>query len=104
MHSQGEEEDEEEAPFEDIKSITVRRHKLEQWLNEPFFEATMIGCMVRAALRSLLPDFGDFRIRSAAWYAPRCACSSLSLVGLPPVFERRRRRRGCRPRRSCCAD
>ncbi len=41
-----EEEEEEEAPYEEIKSITVRRHKLEDWVNEPFFEATLPGCMV----------------------------------------------------------
>lgn len=40
------EEEEEEASFEELKSITVRRHKLEAWVNEPFFEDTMPGCMV----------------------------------------------------------
>ncbi len=31
-------EEAEEAEFDDIKAITVRRHKLEKWVNEPFFE------------------------------------------------------------------
>ena len=46
------EEDEEaaeEADFVDLKSIQVRRHKLEEWISKPHFEETMPGCMVRVA-------------------------------------------------------
>ena len=34
----------------ELLSIQVRRHKLEHWVNEPFFEETLRGCVVRAAL------------------------------------------------------
>lgn len=44
---EGGEDEEDEAPFEDVKRIQVRREKLEEWLNEPFFEETLPGCMVR---------------------------------------------------------
>ena len=38
------------ASVHELLSIQVRRHKLEQWVNEPFFEETLRGCVVRAAL------------------------------------------------------
>jgi RNA polymerase-associated protein RTF1 len=41
------EEAEEEADFEELKSIQVRRHKLEEWINKPHFKTTLPGCMVR---------------------------------------------------------
>eukprot|EP00890_Picochlorum_soloecismus_P005067 jgi/Picsp_1/5561/NSC_02920-R1_rna polymerase-associated protein rtf1 homolog len=43
------EEDEEEASYQEVKSIQVRRHKLEEWIVKPFFERTLPGCMVRLA-------------------------------------------------------
>lgn len=43
------EEDEEEASYQEVKSIQVRRHKLEEWISKPFFERTLPGCMVRLA-------------------------------------------------------
>lgn len=27
--------------------MQVKRHMLEKWVNEPFFEATLTGCLVR---------------------------------------------------------
>lgn len=42
-------EDEEEASYQEVKSIQVRRHKLEEWITKPFFERTLPGCMVRLA-------------------------------------------------------
>ncbi len=41
------EEADEEADFEELKSIQVRRHKLEEWIAKPHFETTLPGCMVR---------------------------------------------------------
>jgi len=41
------EEAEEEADFEELKSIQVRRHKLEEWISKPHFETTLPGSMVR---------------------------------------------------------
>jgi hypothetical protein len=35
------------ADFEDAKSITLRRSKIEQWVNELFFEDAIIGSLVR---------------------------------------------------------
>lgn len=29
--------------------MQVKRHMLEKWINEPFFEATLTGCMVRVS-------------------------------------------------------
>lgn len=40
----------EEAGFEDIPGITVRRHLLEGWIDKPFLERTLPGCMVRLSL------------------------------------------------------
>eukprot|EP00887_Chlorella_sp_A99_P003537 scaffold7.g3537.t1 len=49
----GEEEEEEMEAAEDaVKSITVRRYKLEQWWDKPFFDGTMPGCMVRVRMGS----------------------------------------------------
>jgi RNA polymerase-associated protein RTF1 len=41
------EEADEEADFEELKSIQVRRHKLEEWISKPHFTTTLPGCMVR---------------------------------------------------------
>lgn len=41
--------DEEEASYQDVKGVQVRRYKLEEWFNKPFFEKTLPGCMVRLA-------------------------------------------------------
>ena len=42
-----EEEDDEEASLEDIRSVQVRRAMLEAWYDEPFFKATLPGCFVK---------------------------------------------------------
>ncbi|KAL4425311.1 hypothetical protein ABPG75_009327 [Micractinium tetrahymenae] len=47
---EGGEDEEDEAPLDDVKRIQVRREKLEQWVNEPFFEETLPGCMVRVLM------------------------------------------------------
>ncbi|KAI7843494.1 hypothetical protein COHA_002737, partial [Chlorella ohadii] len=41
------EDEEDEAPLEDVKKIQVRRLRLEEWVTEPFFDETLPGCMVR---------------------------------------------------------
>ncbi|KAK9861492.1 hypothetical protein WJX84_007851 [Apatococcus fuscideae] len=40
----------EEADFEDAKIIVVSRARLEQWVDEPFFERTMAGLLARVSL------------------------------------------------------
>lgn len=40
----------EEAAFEDINAICVRRHKLEAWVSKPFLERTLPGCLLRLSL------------------------------------------------------
>ena len=35
--------------LEDAHKMQVKRHMLEKWINEPFFEATLTGCMVRVS-------------------------------------------------------
>lgn len=49
QHMDEDEGDEEEASYQEIKSIQIRRHKLEEWFSKPFFEETLSGCMVRLA-------------------------------------------------------
>ena len=44
-------EEAEEAAYEDILKIQVRRVLLEKWVNEPFFERTLPGTVVRVAMR-----------------------------------------------------
>ena len=41
--------EQEEASPEDLKSIQVRRHKLEEWITKPHFEVSLPGSMVRVA-------------------------------------------------------
>ncbi|CAI8600527.1 unnamed protein product [Vicia faba] len=36
--------------FEEIKEITIRRSRLVKWLNEPFFEELIVGCLVRIGI------------------------------------------------------
>ncbi|KAI3434930.1 hypothetical protein D9Q98_002984 [Chlorella vulgaris] len=51
------EDEEDEAPLEEVKKIQVRREKLEEWVNQPFFEDTLPGCMVRVMVGDVLgPD------------------------------------------------
>jgi len=33
----------------ELESLQVKRHTLEKWVNEPFFQATVIGCLVKVA-------------------------------------------------------
>lgn len=40
----------EEAAFEDVNAICVRRHKLEAWVSKPFLERTLPGCLLRLSL------------------------------------------------------
>lgn len=42
-------DDDEEASYQEVKGIQVRRYKLEEWYNKPFFEKTLPGCVVRLA-------------------------------------------------------
>mmetsp|Transcript_3353 Transcript_3353/g.6744 ORF Transcript_3353/g.6744 Transcript_3353/m.6744 type:complete len:562 (+) Transcript_3353:8880-10565(+) len=42
-------DDDEEASYQEVKGIQVRRYKLEEWYNKPFFEKTLPGCIVRLA-------------------------------------------------------
>jgi RNA polymerase-associated protein RTF1 len=46
-----EEEEYEEAPFEEVRTIQVRRHRLAEWVGQPFFEAALPGAVVRLATR-----------------------------------------------------
>ena len=36
-----------DAIFEDLKKIVLRRTKIEQWIDEPFFTETMLNSFVR---------------------------------------------------------
>lgn len=43
--------DDEDVPANDaeLESLHVKRHTLEKWVNEPFFQTTVIGCLVKVA-------------------------------------------------------
>ena len=41
----------EDASYEDVLTIQVRRHRLESWADKPFFDRVLRGCMVRRAAR-----------------------------------------------------
>ena len=38
------------ASYEDVKMALLRRSKIEQWVDEPFFEKTLIGAFVRVGI------------------------------------------------------
>jgi hypothetical protein len=38
------------ANYEDLKMALLRRSKIEQWVDEPFFKKTMIGAFVRVGI------------------------------------------------------
>ena len=40
------------ASFDDIRSITIRRTKIEQWVDEPFFADTIKGLFVKVGNKS----------------------------------------------------
>ena len=46
------EEEEEEASLEEIKSVVVRRHRLEEWHGAPFFQEALPGSVVRVVVGS----------------------------------------------------
>ncbi|DBA93937.1 hypothetical protein WJX82_005036 [Trebouxia sp. C0006] len=43
--------DDEDVPANDaeLESLHMKRHTLEKWVNEPFFQTTVIGCLVKVA-------------------------------------------------------
>ena len=43
-------EEAEAIGLEDALKMQVKRYMLEKWINEPFFEATLTGCMVRISI------------------------------------------------------
>ena len=36
----------EDASYEEVLTIQVRRHRLEEWVDKPFFDRVLRGCMV----------------------------------------------------------
>lgn len=46
------EEETEDAEYKSIKDVQVRRFMLEKWQNEPFFERSLQGAVVRIAVGS----------------------------------------------------
>ena len=52
----------EDASYEDVLTIQVRRHRLESWADKPFFDRVLRGCMVRrAACVDVNPHFRCWR-------------------------------------------
>lgn len=41
--------DEVDANISEVQKIQIKRYKLEKWAYEPFFEKTVVGCIVRVA-------------------------------------------------------
>ncbi len=44
-------EEADEADFSDVQRIQLTRRLLAKWLNQPFFERTLPGTMVRLAVK-----------------------------------------------------
>jgi Plus-3 domain len=65
----------EEAAYEDIPGITVRRHRLEDWVDKPFLERVLPGCLVRLSLGERASHSGGGTNKIYA----------LAQVGLPAV-------------------
>lgn len=40
----------EPAPYEQLERIRLTRNRLESWIEEPFFEETVVGCFVRVSI------------------------------------------------------
>ena len=38
--------------LDEAHRMQLKRHMLEKWVNEPFFEATLIGCLVKVTLHN----------------------------------------------------
>ena len=45
-----EDEEEKKITIEDLQKITLSRRRLEKWVNEPFFEKTVLNCFVRVVI------------------------------------------------------
>lgn len=41
--------DEVDANISEVQKIQIKRYKLEKWAYEPFFEKTVVGCIVKIA-------------------------------------------------------
>ena len=35
------------APNKELYDLQIKRYKLEKWVNEPFFDKTVVGCLVK---------------------------------------------------------
>ena len=49
----------ESADYEDLKKIQLHRKQLEEWHEEPFFERTVKGCVVRVVLGDFTDEHGN---------------------------------------------
>jgi hypothetical protein len=59
--------DPESASYQEAKTIQVRRHKMEEWFDKPFFKSAMNGVVVRLAV-------GNKQVRADSY---ACLCDAL---------------------------
>lgn len=61
-NAMGDNLNDEQLKFDDIKDITIRRSKLAKWLMEPFFEELIAGCFVRLGIGSTRSGIPTYRL------------------------------------------
>lgn len=74
--------DEEEASYQEVKSIQIRRYKLEEWFNMPFFDKTLPGCMVRLAAGNKKTPTGETMYDDRYGSKPVVQYMAAKVVGL----------------------
>lgn len=60
-------EEAEEADLGEVRQIQVPRRKLVKWLNQPFFERTLPGTMVRLSVKGM---YMLAEVESVEWQDP----------------------------------
>lgn len=79
-------EEAEDAEHRNILDIEVRRAQLEKWQNEPFFERSLPGAVVRIAMGRMYfmaqlvhieeRDPGTYKWVAPSKHSHRCACDT----------------------------
>ena len=85
-HPVQDEDTDQPAPNKELYDLQIKRYKLEKWVNEPFFDKTIIGCLVKVAYagKYLIAEIVDVQERepgknrsalnadSASWLCTLC--------------------------------
>jgi hypothetical protein len=68
--------DPESASYQEAKTIQVRRHKMEEWFDKPFFKSAMNGVVVRLAVGNKQVRADSYACLCDAWFFPSPLASS----------------------------